>query len=94
MEVANCGDVDQNIGGWVLMDIDDGGPSFEFPDFTLNAGYSVRVYTDEVHPDFGGFSFGSDTAIWNNSAPDRAALFDIEGIIISERGYEPWTGCE
>ena len=77
-----------------MLDADDGGPSFVFPAYTLHGGYSVRVYTDEVHPDFGGFTFGSGTAIWNNSDPDLAELRNPDGVPVSLRGYEPWSGCD
>lgn len=94
VEVANCGSHDVELEGWVLLDADDGGPAFKFPAYTLHAGYSVRVYTNLVHPDFGGLTFGSDKAIWNNTRPDMAELRDADGNIISQRGYEPWTGCD
>jgi hypothetical protein len=32
----------------------------------LTKDQKVRDYTDEHYPDSGGFSFGSDRAIWNN----------------------------
>ncbi|MDA1227728.1 MAG: lamin tail domain-containing protein [Chloroflexi bacterium] len=93
VEIANCGDAPQELEGWMLLDVDDGEPYFEFPTYTLHDGYSVRVYTNKIHPDFGGFTFGSGTAIWNNLEPDLAELRNAEGVPVSRRGYEPWSGC-
>ncbi len=32
----------------------------------LEAGQSVRVYINEIHEEYGGYSFGSGKAIWND----------------------------
>ena len=58
----------------------------------LEPGGVARVYTNEVHPEWGGFSFQSGNAVWNNSAPDTAGLFDAAGALVSTRSYPP--GCE
>ena len=92
VEIANLGDSPQNLAGWRLRDIADGGPSFEFPDWVLDPGGVIRVYTNEVHEKWGGFSFGERAAVWNNSEPDEAGLFDEEDNLISAKGYPP--GCE
>ena len=34
----------------MLVDIDDGSPSYEFGAYVLESGASIRVYTDEIHP--------------------------------------------
>jgi hypothetical protein len=72
---------------WVLKDISDGSPSFTFPSYILKPGQSIRVYTNEVHPEYGGFSFGRGSAIWNNSDPDTAALFNAQGQEVSRKSY-------
>jgi hypothetical protein len=69
---VNTGVSGADIGGWTLTDIADGTPTFQFPAVTINAGASIRVYTNEVHPESGGFSFGRGTGIWNNITPDEA----------------------
>ena len=61
------------------MDIADGMLSFILPSHALASDARVRVYTNEVHPEWGGFSFGFGRAVWNNSVPDLAALFDASG---------------
>ena len=78
----------------MLLDVADGGPAFIFPPYTLQPDEIIRVYTDEVHTEYGGFSFGSGTAIWNNSQPDRAELRNPNGDPMSELGYEANAGCD
>ena len=91
VEIVNVGNAAQNLESWILKDISSGSPSFGFPNFSLAPGQEVRVYTNEIHPQWGGFSFGSGRAIWNNSDPDTAALFDASGEEVSRRSYPP--GC-
>ncbi|GAI39221.1 unnamed protein product, partial [marine sediment metagenome] len=76
VEITNLGDQPQDLAGWVLMDISEGYPSFIFPSYTLLPGESIRVYTNEYHPEWGGFSFEYSRAIWNNTEPDIAVLYD------------------
>ena len=92
VEIVNLGDAPQDLGGWRLTDVADGTPSFLFPASSLQPGQRVRVYTNEVHPESGGFSFGWGNAIWNNGDPDTAGLFDEGGALVSTMSYPP--GCE
>ncbi len=69
------------------MDIDEGYPSFTFPSYILEPGESIRVYTNEIHPEWGGFSFGYGSAVWNNSSPDTAVLYDAQGVEVSRKSY-------
>lgn len=87
VEITNLGDEPQDLAGWLLMDVSDGYPSFTFPSYVLAPGDSIRVYTDEYHPEWGGFSFGRDEAIWNNADPDIAGLYDAEGQLVSSGSY-------
>ena len=89
--VRNSGNTSAQLAGWTLIDSADGKPAFVFPNYVLGPGESVRVYTNEVHPEHGGFSFGWGRAIWNNSDPDRAALLDPDGREVSSATYPP--GC-
>ena len=91
VEIVNAGNAPQDLHGWVLEDVDDGNPRFVFPAYTLAPGASIRVYTNEVHAQYGGFSFGSGSAIWNNGAPDAAGLHDASGTLVSRMSYPP--GC-
>ena len=92
VEIANQGDAPQQLAGWRLVDIADGSPSFEFPAWLLEPGDTVRVYTDEVYPEWGGFSFGRGSAIWSNDYTDEAGLMDGTGELVSARSYPPGCG--
>lgn len=87
VEITNLGAEQVDLKGWVLKDIADGSPSFAFPTFTLQPGASVRVYTNEIHAEYGGFSFRYGRAVWNNSSPDTVALFDAQGKEASRKSY-------
>lgn len=91
VEIENVGETSQSLTGWVLRDISEGYPLFTFPDFELKPGQRIRVYTNEVHPEWGGFSFGYGSTVWNNTQPDAAALFDAIGREVSRKSYPP--GC-
>ena len=91
VEIVNLGDAPQDLDGWTLEDIADDRPTFVFPSRMLEPGDVIRVYTNQVHPEWGGFSFGSGSAIWNNSGPDEAGLFDRTGDLVSRKSYPP--GC-
>lgn len=87
IEITNLGEQPQDLAGWILQDISDGYPSFIFSTYILGPGESVRVYTNEYHPEWGGFSFESSRAIWNNSEPDIAALYNGQGKEVSRKSY-------
>ena len=91
LQIVNLGNAAQELAGWVLADRE-GTPSFEFPSWALEAGAAVRVYTNEVHHEWGGFSFGRGKAVWNNSQPDTAELYDQAGGLVSTATYPP--GCD
>ena len=48
--------------------------------------YTCRVYTDEAHPEWCNFNYGSGTAIWNNSG-DCAYLRDAQGNLVDSYCY-------
>ncbi|MFB2880778.1 lamin tail domain-containing protein [Floridanema aerugineum] len=88
IEISNLGNSPANISGWKITS-GGGNPKqfFIFPEGTiLESGKSFRVYTNEVHPETGGFSFGSRTAVWND-AGDEAKLFDAAGNNVSTLAY-------
>ncbi len=87
VEIKNYGSCAQNLKGWRLKDIADGKPTFTFPSYILEPGQTIRVYTNEVHNEWGGFSFRSGTAIWNNSDPDVAGLYNSSGVLVSQKSY-------
>jgi len=89
VQVLNDGTTAVDLAGWRLVDQSDGSPEFTFPAYQLQPQASVRVYTNEVHSESGGFSFQRGSSIWNNSDPDEAALIDPEGEVISTYLYPP-----
>ncbi|MQF69541.1 hypothetical protein FIM12_04315 [SAR202 cluster bacterium AD-804-J14_MRT_500m] len=91
VQLANLDNVPVNLYNWRLSDKFDGSPVFIFPDYEMGAGVRIRVYTNEYHVDWGGFSFELSRPIWNNSHPDVAILVDGNGQQISETTYPP--GC-
>ncbi len=92
-EITNLGTATQDLDGWRLVDFSDGTPVLYFPPWQLGPGASVRVYTNEVHPESGGFSFGRGTAVWSNCDPDTAGLFDAGGQLVSTMSYSPGEDC-
>ena len=91
VEIVNLGGTAQDLFEWKLADIADDGPEFEFPTWMLEPGAVIRVYTNEAHPEWGGFSFGRGKAIWSNDDPDEAGLFNQTGELVSRKSYPP--GC-
>jgi len=87
VEITNLGDTSQDLEGWVLKDISEGKPAFTFPSYVLASGAKIRVYTNEIHPEWGGFSFGYGKAIWNNTDHDWAALYNAQGQEVSRKSY-------
>ena len=87
VEITNLGDQSQDLEHWSLMDISEGYPLFTFPSYILAPGESIRVYTNEYHPEWGGFSFEYGRAVWNNSEPDVAVLYNKNGKEVSQKSY-------
>jgi hypothetical protein len=84
--IANRGSTTVDISDWVLSSRGQR-QTFTFPPATtLKAGQEFRVYTNEVHPESGGFSFGSKRAIWNDNG-DTGRLHDNGGAEISQYSY-------
>lgn len=78
-----------NIGNYMIYVASNGtqGATFTFPkDAVLAPGASVRVYTNEIHKETGGYSFGSKKAIWNNKG-GLAVLKDAAGKKLGEYKY-------
>jgi len=87
VEITNLGDQPQVLAGWELQDISGGYPSFTFPSYILASSESIRVYTDEYHPEWEEFSSEYDRVIWSNSKPDIATLYNREGKEVSRKSY-------
>jgi competence protein ComEC len=87
VEITNLGSEPVDLKGWVIKDISEGYPSLTFASYILQPNKSVRVYINEIHPEYGGFSFGYGNAIWSNTDPDTAALFNAQGQEVSRKSY-------
>ncbi len=85
VEIENNGSTPINMDGWILRDVY-GGEEFTWQNFILKPGVKIRVYTNENHPETGGFSFGSNKAIWANKG-DAAELIDAGGKVVSSFAY-------
>lgn len=85
VEIENTGNSPVNMSGWSLHDVYSS-DAFTWNNFTLQPQKRIRVYSNEQHPETGGFSFNSSRAIWNN-AGDAAELVDANGVIVAVYGY-------
>ena len=82
-----------DLQDWTVQDVSEGEPAFTFKQsFPLNPGQRIRVYTNQTHPEWGGFSFAWPGPVWNNNQPDVAGLSHPAGHLISARTYPP--GCK
>jgi len=84
-EIGNLGSQAVNLGGWHL-NADDAGQDFWFPGFDLQPGQRCRVYTNEIHPETCGFSYGNGQALWANDG-ECGHLFDANGVEVSTYCY-------
>jgi len=84
-EITNQGSGTVILSGWRL-NAGDPGQDFWFPSYVMAPGESCRVYTNEIHPESCGFSYGSGKALWNNSG-DCGYLYDDQGALASDYCY-------
>ena len=63
-----------------------GAQTYVFSGLAMQPGQICRLYTNEVHPEWCGLTWGKATAQWNN-AGDRANLLDTSGKVVSSIGY-------
>ena len=82
--IRNAGGQSVDLGGWTLRD--EANRVFTFPAFTMTPGQVCRVYTNEEHPEWCGFNYGSGSAIWNNGG-DCATLQDGDGVVVDVHCY-------
>jgi hypothetical protein len=66
---------------------------FTFPSHVMGPGEVCRIYTNEDHPEWCGFNYGSGSAIWNNGG-DCADLRDSHGESVHTYCHRlPGTHC-
>jgi hypothetical protein len=86
--IKNLSEYYQDMSGWVLKNISQPGPSFKFPPYTISPGEIIRVYTDEYHPETGGFTFYYGYGdLWSNDNSNIAVLYDALGNEVSRKSY-------
>lgn len=85
VEVLNRSLFQVNLAGWTL-NAGDNGQDVTLPATILWPGRRLRVHTNEIHPEWGGFSFRSNRAIWNDKG-DTATLRTPAGTVASEYRY-------
>lgn len=73
-----------SLNQWKLKD--NAGKVFTFPGMSMAPGMVCRVYTNENHPDWCGFSYGSTSPVWDN-IHDTAILLDAQGRLVDLFSY-------
>jgi hypothetical protein len=82
---SNSG-ADLNLTGWTLRDL--ARHIYRFPDFTLRAGATLRVWTGPGVDDESNLYWGRRAAVWNNQG-DTAVLSDETGGQVHRRTLGP-----
>lgn len=85
VEIKNTGSEPVDITDWVLQDAT-GKDLYKWENYTMQPGAAIRVYTNETHPESGGFNLHSGRPVWNNSG-DIAELYDVDKQLISRYAY-------
>jgi hypothetical protein len=86
--IKNLSTWSQDMTGWVLKNISQPGPPFKFPPYTISPGEIIRIYTDEYHPETGGFTFYYGYGdLWSNDNSNIAVLYDALGNEVSRKSY-------
>ncbi|MGH8002821.1 MAG: lamin tail domain-containing protein [Brasilonema sp.] len=87
IEITNQGSTRADLSGWKVT-LASNTKEFIFPSGTvLESSQSFRVYTNSVHPEWGGFSFGIESFICNDQG-DSGKLYDAQGNQISTWAYD------
>ncbi len=84
VEIRNDDTSSIQLQGWTLRDI--ANHVYTFPSFVMTPGQVCRVYTNEIHPTWCSFNYGSGSAIWNNSG-DCAYLRNSSNTLVDEFCY-------
>ena len=84
VEISNFSGKPVTMTGWKLKD--EYGHTFTFPNYILDTSKTIRVYTNENYPEWGGFSFKRTSAVWNNDG-DTAVLYDNQDKTVSRKHY-------
>ncbi len=84
VEIRNDDSWPIQLKNWTLSDLQN--HIFLFPSYVINPTQVCRIYTNEIHPEWCGFSYGSSSSIWNNTH-DCADLRDSSVALIDRYCY-------
>lgn len=84
VEIRNDDNSSIQLQGWTLRDEEN--HVFTFPSFVMAPDQICRVYTNETHPTWCSFNYGSGSAIWNNSG-DCAYLRNSSNGLVDQYCY-------
>ncbi len=84
VEIRNDDNFPIQLSGWTLRDM--ANHNYTFPSYVFQLGQICRIYTNENHPEWCGFNYGSTTAIWNNTG-DCGYLRDSANTLIDQYCY-------
>jgi len=84
VEIENDTAVEVGMASWTLRDAKN--HVFTFPDFSLPAGSSAKVWTKAGVNDAENLFWGRRSAVWNNTG-DRAVLRDESGVDVARYAY-------
>lgn len=85
VEITNVSSSWVDVSGWQLNAGKNQCFSFS-KGSSLCPGGKIRIYTDMIEPQTGGYSFNSKRAVWNNKG-DTALLTDYQGKLVSSYSY-------
>ena len=87
IEITNHDSTKVDLSGWKVT-FGSNTKEFIFPSGTvLDSNHSFRVYTNSVHPEWGGFSFGIESFISSDQG-DSGKLYDAQGNQVSTWVYD------
>mmetsp|Transcript_20956 Transcript_20956/g.20155 ORF Transcript_20956/g.20155 Transcript_20956/m.20155 type:complete len:223 (-) Transcript_20956:400-1068(-) len=89
--ISNASKNPIDVTGYFIYPANTGtqGSTFYFPKGSvIKGGSSVRVYTNEIHKESGGYSWGNGKALWSNNG-GLGVLKDASGKKLGEYKYKP-----
>jgi beta-lactamase superfamily II metal-dependent hydrolase len=84
VEIRNDDTLPIQLHNWTLSDKTN--HVVIFPSYVMQPGQTCRVYTNEDHPEWCGFNYGSGSGIWNNGE-DCGYLRDANSTLLDEYCY-------
>ncbi len=79
--LKNTGNVSVNLKGWKILSVL-GEQDYDFSDYQLSPGETVKVGDSGRNDDI-DLHWLEGRGVWNNSEPDRAELYNVDGKLVS-----------